>query len=179
MEDPEPAAGEALVRVSGAVKDLIPIEFPHIPGMGVAGLVHKAAESVAGFEPGERVMALAERTYAEFCVVKATDLVKIPDGSTRSTASPTPSAAGLPPDCSPRSSKAARSADFPRPLETPRFTLASTSIPRPRENSPGLTFIRTLASILVASDRPNSFRRKNLRSDRPFSRGSRVLAHSG
>ena len=92
VEDPKPAAGEVLVRVaatsinpadwrvrSGTVKDFLPIAFPYIPGLDLAGTVVEAGEGVTSFEPGDRVMAVARRTYAELCTVKATDLVKIPE----------------------------------------------------------------------------------------------------
>src|ERR1700730_2870788 len=93
VEDPKPAAGEVLVRVSatsinpadwrvrsGTVKDFISIEFPYIPRLDLAGTVVEAGEGVTSFEPGDRVIAVARHTYAELCTVKATDLVKIPDG---------------------------------------------------------------------------------------------------
>src|SRR6202030_2919269 len=90
VEDPKPAAGEVLVRVSatsinpadwlvrsGAVKDIIPVEFPYIPGCDLAGIVREVGEGVTNFEPGDHVMAMTLHTYAELCTVKATDLVKI------------------------------------------------------------------------------------------------------
>ena len=103
VEDPKPATGEVLVRVaatsinpadwrarSGAVKDFRPIEFPYIPGLDLAGTVVEAGEGVTSFEPGDRVMAVARHTYAELCTVKATDLVKIPDGLEITTAAALP-----------------------------------------------------------------------------------------
>ncbi len=103
VEDPKPAAGEVLVRVratsinpidwmvrSGVIKDLIPIEFPYIPGIDLAGTVREVGEGVTGFEPGDRVMAIAEHTYAELCTIKATDLVKIPSGLEMTTAATLP-----------------------------------------------------------------------------------------
>ena len=103
VEDPRPAAGEVLVRVSatsinpadwrvrsGAVKDFRPIEFPYIPGLDLAGIVVELGEGVTSFEPGDRVMAVARRTYAELCTVKATDLVKIPAGLEMTTAAALP-----------------------------------------------------------------------------------------
>ncbi len=103
VEDPKPATGEVLVRVaatsinpadwrarSGAVKDFRPIEFPYIPGLDLAGTVVEVGEGVTGFEPGDRVMAVARHTYAELCTVKATDLVKIPAGLEMTTAAALP-----------------------------------------------------------------------------------------
>lgn len=93
FEDPKPAKGEVLVRVlaasinpidwkmrSGAAKDHFPVEFPGILGRDVAGMVQAVGEDVEGFAEGDRVFALATKTYAELCVVKASDLAKIPDG---------------------------------------------------------------------------------------------------
>ena len=103
VEDPRPAAGEVLVRVSatsinpadwrvrsGAVKNFLPIAFPSIPGLDLAGAVVEVGEGVTSFEPGDRVMAVARRTYAELCTVKAGDLVKIPDGLEMTTAAALP-----------------------------------------------------------------------------------------
>ncbi len=93
FQDPKPGSGEVLVRVSatslnpvdwmlraGTVKDIIPIEFPFILGCDLAGTVREVGEGVAGFEPGDRVMAMTLHTYAELCVVKAAELIRIPDG---------------------------------------------------------------------------------------------------
>ena len=94
-ESPDPVAGEGqvLVRVaatsvnpidykmrSGAAKARFPMEFPGILGRDVAGTVRAVGEGVTGFTVGERVMALASKTYAELTVVKAADLAKVPDG---------------------------------------------------------------------------------------------------
>lgn len=91
--DPVPAAGEVLVRVhatsinpvdwmlrSGVIRDLIPITFPHILGIDVAGVVEALGDGVRGFSVGDRVMALASAAYAELCKVRAEHLVRAPDG---------------------------------------------------------------------------------------------------
>jgi NADPH:quinone reductase-like Zn-dependent oxidoreductase len=103
VEDPKPAEGEVLVRVcatsinpidwmvrSGAIKDIIPVEFPYIPGYDLAGTVLEVGEGVTSFEPGDRVMAIALHTNAELCTVQATNLVKIPDGLEMTTAAALP-----------------------------------------------------------------------------------------
>src|ERR1700761_2434140 len=92
-KEPNPGPGEIQVRVlaasinpvdlkmrSGAAKERFPVEFPGILGRDVAGLVQKVGEGVEGFVQGDRVFALAWHTYAEFCVVKASELAKIPEG---------------------------------------------------------------------------------------------------
>lgn len=92
IADPKPGSGEVLVKVaatsvnpidwkirSGAVKDRMPVDFPHIPGRDVAGTVLAVGEGVTHFELGDRVMALTRSTYAEQVVVPASDLAIIPD----------------------------------------------------------------------------------------------------
>jgi NADPH:quinone reductase-like Zn-dependent oxidoreductase len=103
VEDPKPAAGEVLVRISatsinpadwmvrsGAVRDILPVAFPHILGCALAGIVVEAGEGVTSFGPGDRVMAVARHTYAELCTVPATGLVKIPAGLEMTTAAALP-----------------------------------------------------------------------------------------
>lgn len=103
FEDPRPGPGEVLVRVSaasinpvdvkmrsGAAKDRFPVEFPGILGRDVAGVVREVGEGVKDFVAGDRVMALAWRTYAELCVVKAEELAKVPDGVEMTVAAAVP-----------------------------------------------------------------------------------------
>ena len=103
FEDPKPGPGEVLVRVqavslnpidwkmrSGAANERFPVEFPAILGRDVAGIVRELGEGVQGFKEGDRVFALAHRTYAELCVVKATELAKIPEGLELTTAAAIP-----------------------------------------------------------------------------------------
>ncbi len=93
FEDPKPGPGEVRVRVlavsvnpvdwkmrSGEAKEKFPVQFPGILGRDVAGVVESLGEGVEGFHEGDRVFALAHRTYAELCVVKATDLAHLPQG---------------------------------------------------------------------------------------------------
>ncbi len=94
-EYPDPVAGrgEVLVRVaatsinpfdimrrSGAAKDMAPIQFPGIVGVDLSGTVTEVGAGVQGFAVGDRVFAMADRTYAEFCTVKAANLAKLPAG---------------------------------------------------------------------------------------------------
>jgi NADPH:quinone reductase-like Zn-dependent oxidoreductase len=91
--DPLPGPGEVLVRVAatsvnpidykrraGLTKDFYPIAFPGLMGVDIAGTVAKVGPGVQGFSVGDQVFAMANDTYAEFCVVKAEILAKIPDG---------------------------------------------------------------------------------------------------
>ena len=101
--DPTPGPGEVLVRVqavslnpidwkmrSGVAKEYFPVNFPGILGRDVAGIVREIGPDVKGFKVGDRVFALAQATYAELCVVKATDLALIPDGLDITTAAAIP-----------------------------------------------------------------------------------------
>jgi NADPH:quinone reductase-like Zn-dependent oxidoreductase len=103
VADPKPGPGEVLVRVqavslnpidwkmrSGAAKERFPVEFPAILGRDVAGIVRELGEGVEGFKEGDSVFALAWHTYAELCVVKASELAKIPEGLELTTASTIP-----------------------------------------------------------------------------------------
>ena len=91
--DPSPGKGEVLVRVaatsvnpfdmkqrSGEAKAYAPINFPGVLGVDVAGTVDNCGPDVQRFSVGDRVFGMAERTYAELCVVKAESLAKIPAG---------------------------------------------------------------------------------------------------
>jgi NADPH:quinone reductase-like Zn-dependent oxidoreductase len=101
--DPKPGPGEILVRVqavslnpidwklrSGAAKARFPLSLPAILGRDVAGTVRELGEGVKGFAIGDRVFALANRTYAELCIVKSSELSRIPDKLDMTTAATIP-----------------------------------------------------------------------------------------
>lgn len=101
--DPKPGRGEVLVRVqaasinpvdwkmrSGAAKNLFPVQFPGVLGRDCAGVIRELGEDVEDFNVGDRVFALAWATYAELCVVKASELAKIPEGLDIATAATIP-----------------------------------------------------------------------------------------
>ena len=101
--DPKPGPGEVLVRVqavslnpidwklrSGAAKAIFPLTFPAILGRDVAGTVRELGEGVKDFAVGDRVFALANRTYAELCIVKSSELSRIPDKLDMTTAATIP-----------------------------------------------------------------------------------------
>ena len=91
--DPVPSTGEVLVRVAassvnpidykrraGLTQDFYPMQFPGLIGVDMAGTVVKIGQGVEGFSAGDQVFAMADNTYAELCVVKATVLAKVPKG---------------------------------------------------------------------------------------------------
>lgn len=93
FEDPKVGPGEVRVRVlavsvnpvdykmrSGAAKERFPVDFPGILGRDLAGMVESIGEGVEGFNLGDKVFALARKTYAELCVVKASELAHVPEG---------------------------------------------------------------------------------------------------
>lgn len=101
--DPAPKAGELLVRVhatsvnpvdwmhrSGVLRAFLPIAFPYILGLDVAGTVEALGDGVTGFSVGDRVMAVARHAYAELCVVPANLVAKVPDGLELTTAAALP-----------------------------------------------------------------------------------------
>jgi NADPH:quinone reductase-like Zn-dependent oxidoreductase len=92
VDDPQPGPGEVRVRVlavsvnpidwkvrSGVVKERFPLDFPAILGRDVAGIVESLGEGVKGFTEGDKVFALSNKTYAELCIIKASDLAHLPE----------------------------------------------------------------------------------------------------
>jgi NADPH:quinone reductase-like Zn-dependent oxidoreductase len=64
---------------SGSARQRMPVDFPAILGRDLAGEVADFGNEVTGFSKGQRVMGLANGTYAEFTTVKADILAPIPD----------------------------------------------------------------------------------------------------
>jgi len=92
VPDPVAGDGEVLVRVtatsinpidfklrSGAMKGVYPLELPTILGRDISGIVRTVGKGVTGFNPGDKVMALGNKAYAELAVVSAKDLALVPD----------------------------------------------------------------------------------------------------
>jgi NADPH:quinone reductase len=86
---PTPENGQVLVRVEASGVNFIDIYYreglyntnlPFVPGQEGAGVVEQVGPGVDGFRPGERVAwALVMGSYAEFALVPAEKLVKVPD----------------------------------------------------------------------------------------------------
>jgi NADPH:quinone reductase-like Zn-dependent oxidoreductase len=92
VPDPVAGEGEVLVKVtatsvnpidfkmrSGVMKGGFPLELPAILGRDVSGIVRTVGKGVSEFKPGDKVMAVANKTYAELVVVPAKDLALVPD----------------------------------------------------------------------------------------------------
>lgn len=100
VPDPEPAAGEVLVRVaaasinfydvfvaSGAMRQYAQYEFPAVIGQDVAGVVEAVGDGVEGFAPGDRVFGslgqkatVHDGTFGELAVPLASGLMLTPEG---------------------------------------------------------------------------------------------------
>lgn len=92
---PEPGPGDVLVRVQAAgvnpvdwkirqgfLKERIPHRLPMIPGWDVAGTVEQLGPGASGFAPGDEVFSrpdiARDGAYAEYTVVRASELAKKP-----------------------------------------------------------------------------------------------------
>ena len=92
VPDPVVGEGQVLVRLaassvnpidfklrSGAMKAYMPLELPIILGRDISGIVRAVGDRVSGWKPGDKVMALGNKAYAEMAVVKAQDLALVPE----------------------------------------------------------------------------------------------------
>jgi NADPH:quinone reductase-like Zn-dependent oxidoreductase len=90
MPDPEPGAGDVLVKVAGIginPEDMLErngdlkdwqLHFPAIIGLDVSGTVIAMGDGVTDLKVGERVCAWSYHTYAELVADKATLFAKVP-----------------------------------------------------------------------------------------------------
>jgi NADPH:quinone reductase len=86
---PQPGPKEVLVRVAASGVNFIDVYFrvglykaplPFTPGQEAAGTVEAVGSEVTGLQPGDRVAyAMHRGSYAEYAVVPAWILVKVPD----------------------------------------------------------------------------------------------------
>ena len=89
---PEPGQGQVLIRVEAVGVNFIEVYFrkgvyqsalPLTPGSEAAGTVEKLGPGVTGFVSGDAVSSVGVLgSYAEYALVPATQLVKIPAGLT-------------------------------------------------------------------------------------------------
>jgi NADPH2:quinone reductase len=89
IENPTPKSGEALVRIEAIGVNFIdvyhrtglyPLPLPFTPGTEAAGVVESIGPDVSEIQVGDRIAyAMAVGSYAEYAIVPATQLVKIPD----------------------------------------------------------------------------------------------------
>jgi NADPH2:quinone reductase len=96
---PDPGAGEVLVRNNACGVNFIdtyhrsglyPLPLPSGLGQEAAGAVEKLGPGVSGFSVGDRVaFSNVLGSYAEYCVVKADRLLKLPEGISEDIAAST------------------------------------------------------------------------------------------
>jgi len=90
---PEVKPGMILIRVRAAGINfadtlfrqgqyLMQPKLPDVPGLEAAGEVEAVGEGVVNFKPGMRVAGLGSRTYAEFALAPANQVIPIPDSLT-------------------------------------------------------------------------------------------------
>lgn len=90
---PKPGPGEVLVKVAvtsvnpidwkirkGDLKAVMPLRFPVILGRDVAGEVVESGANVSKWKPGQKVMGVVNRSYAEFLTAPAEVLALVPEG---------------------------------------------------------------------------------------------------
>jgi NADPH:quinone reductase-like Zn-dependent oxidoreductase len=65
---------------SGARQKDFPQTLPTILGRDVSGVVRRVGSAIRSFKPGDRVLALSNRTYAELVVVEGAIVTHAPDG---------------------------------------------------------------------------------------------------
>lgn len=88
---PEPKAGEVLIRVhaagvnqidwkfrAGYLKQFMPLELPHTPGLDVAGTVVALAPDVTAFAEGDDVFGRGAGSYAEYAIAPVATLARKP-----------------------------------------------------------------------------------------------------
>jgi NADPH2:quinone reductase len=90
IPQPQPGPKDALVKIAASGVNFIDVYFriglykadlPVVLGMEAAGVVEAVGKEVTEVRPGDRVAyAMARGSYAEYAVVPAWQLVKIPDG---------------------------------------------------------------------------------------------------
>jgi NADPH:quinone reductase-like Zn-dependent oxidoreductase len=66
---------------SGARQKDFPLKLPAILGRDVSGVVRAVGKNIRTFKPGDRVLAFANATYAEFIAVEGSSLTHLPEGS--------------------------------------------------------------------------------------------------
>jgi NADPH2:quinone reductase len=87
---PQPGPGQVLIRVEATGVNFIEIyfrkgqykaSFPLVPGSEAAGTVEEVGPGVQGFATGDLVASVSVMgSYAEYALVPAAQLVKVPDG---------------------------------------------------------------------------------------------------
>ena len=93
VPEPAPGADSVLIEAlatsvnpidwkvrSGARKKDFPLTLPAILGKDVSGVVRAVGSNIRSFKPGDRVLAMADATYAQFVSVPGANVTHLPDG---------------------------------------------------------------------------------------------------
>ena len=95
LDAPDPTMGPEMVLVelvatsvnpidwkvrSGARQKDFPLNLPAILGKDVSGVVRAVGSKVHNFKPGDRVIAMADATYAQYVAIPAALVTHLPDG---------------------------------------------------------------------------------------------------
>ena len=95
LDAPQPSLGADMVLIetsatsvnpidwkirSGARQKDFPLEFPAILGKDVSGTVRAVGSDVRNFKIGDRVIAFADATYAQYVAVASASVTHLPDG---------------------------------------------------------------------------------------------------
>ena len=68
-----------LVKASGTLRQILPIDLPWIPGHEFSGIVEQIGSDVAAYAPGDAVFGTTEMgAYAEYLAVKPATIAKKP-----------------------------------------------------------------------------------------------------
>jgi NADPH:quinone reductase-like Zn-dependent oxidoreductase len=68
-----------LVKASGTVRQILPIDLPWIPGHEFSGVVEQIGSDVAAYAPGDAVFGTSEMgAYAEYLALKPASIVRKP-----------------------------------------------------------------------------------------------------
>jgi NADPH:quinone reductase-like Zn-dependent oxidoreductase len=68
-----------LVKASGTVRQILPIDLPWIPGHEFSGVVEQLGDDVAAYAPGDAVFGASEKgAYAEYLAVKPATIARKP-----------------------------------------------------------------------------------------------------
>jgi NADPH:quinone reductase-like Zn-dependent oxidoreductase len=95
LDAPDPTMGPEMVLIelvatsvnpidwkvrSGARQKDFPLNLPAILGKDVSGVVRAVGSEVHNFKPGDRVIAMADATYAQYVAMPAALVTHLPDG---------------------------------------------------------------------------------------------------
>jgi NADPH:quinone reductase-like Zn-dependent oxidoreductase len=82
-----------LVKASGTVRQILPIELPWIPGHEFSGVVEQIGRDIAAYAPGDAVFGTSGGAYAEYLAVKPATIVRKPSNLSFEEAASVPVAA--------------------------------------------------------------------------------------